>query len=180
MALVKCKQCSNEVASNAAACPKCGAPVPKGTSTAKVLLFVFGGLGLCFFGTCALGVVGAAVGKGGTSSTASSSAAASARYVDIRKLLSEYRDNEVRADATFKGRYVQVDGVVSTIKRDVLNSIYVTLGPSPGFEVPQVQCFFSEAQAKRAATLSQGSRVSVRGRVDGLLMNVLVRECEFL
>jgi len=34
--------------------------------------------------------------------------------------------------------------------------------------------------AKKAASLSSGARVTVRGRVDGLLMNVIVRECEFL
>lgn len=29
MALVKCKDCGNEVSDSAASCPKCGAPVPK-------------------------------------------------------------------------------------------------------------------------------------------------------
>lgn len=29
MALLKCKECGNEVADSAKACPKCGAPVPK-------------------------------------------------------------------------------------------------------------------------------------------------------
>lgn len=181
MALVKCKQCGTEVANNAATCPQCGAKVPRGMSTGKILLLVFGGLGMCFFGTCMVGAVGMAMNKprAGSSSGTNSTAAASAKYVDIRTLLSEYTDNEVRADSTFKGRYVQIDGVVNDVKRDVLNTIYVTLG-SGVLEVIQVQCFFNEGQAKKAASLSRGTRVSVRGRVDGLLMNVLMKDCEFL
>jgi len=182
MALVKCKQCGTEVANNAATCPQCGAKVPRGMSTGKILLLIFGGLGVCFFGTCMVGAVGMARSKpggAGSSSGASSTAAASARYVDIHTLLSEYADNQVRADSTFKGRYVQIDGVVNDVRRDVLNTIYVTLGSSQ-LEVLQVQCFFNEGQAKRAASLSRGSRVSVRGRVDGMLMNVLMKDCEFL
>jgi RNA polymerase subunit RPABC4/transcription elongation factor Spt4 len=29
MALIKCKDCNNDVSDSAAACPKCGAPIPK-------------------------------------------------------------------------------------------------------------------------------------------------------
>jgi hypothetical protein len=147
-------------------------------STKKILLLVFGGLGVCVLGTCLLGVV--LRGAARSSRASSSNAAASARYVDIRTLLSEYSDNEVRADSAFKGRYVQVDGIVNDVKRDILNSIYVTLGTGRLLEVPQVQCFFSEAQATKAAWLSKGAHISVRGRVDGLMVNVLLRDCEFL
>lgn len=175
MALVQCKECSNEVSTNAPACPKCGAPVPRQRPKSKALLFVLGGVGL-LLGTCLLGVVVAAVKPGG-SSAASSSAVDSARYVDMRTLLSEYSDNEVRADANFKGRYVLVDGVVNDIKRDLLNSGYLTLGTGRALEIPQVQCFFNKDQEQKAARLSKGSRISVRGQVDGLMVNVLLRDC---
>jgi uncharacterized membrane protein YvbJ len=48
--------------------------------------------------------------------------AESSRWVDIRKLLAEYADSEVRADNTFKGHYVLIDGIVSDVKRDLLNT----------------------------------------------------------
>lgn len=177
MALVKCRRCGTNMLSDAAACPGCGAPMARGMSTKKVLLLIGGGLGMCLVGTCLLGVVmrGAA-----SSSRPSVPSAAESRYVDIRTLLSEYSDNEVRADSTFKGRYVHFDGVVNDVKRDILNTIYVTFGTGRMLELPQVQCFFSEAQAPQAARLSKGTKVSVRGRVDGLMVNVLLRDCEFL
>lgn len=178
MALVKCGRCGTNMLSDATACPGCGAPVARGMSKKKLLLLVGGGLGMCLVGTCLLGMV--MRGAASSSRASSPSAAESSRYVDIRTLLSEYSDNEVRADSAFKGRYVHFDGVVNDVKRDILNTIYVTFGTGRMLEVPQVQCFFSEAQAPQAARLSKGAKVSVRGRVDGLMVNVLLRDCAFL
>lgn len=99
--------------------------------------------------------------------------------MEIRKLLAEYSDNEIRADSAFKGQLIQTTGVVDDVKKDIMDSIYVTLGTGRQFEIPQVQCFFDDVHAKKAAALSKGARVTVRGRVDGLMMNVLVKDCEF-
>lgn len=38
MALIKCKECGSEVSDSAKTCPKCGAPVPKGTSLLTVIV----------------------------------------------------------------------------------------------------------------------------------------------
>jgi len=98
--------------------------------------------------------------------------------VEITDLLEEYRDNEVRADTRFKGQVVELRGVVGNVKRDVTATIYVTLGTGKPVETPEVQCFFEDRLAKRAAELSRGDKISVVGRVRGLLVNVLM-DCEF-
>ena len=184
MALAKCGKCGSELAPQAAACAQCGTPVSKPSlSTNKIFLIVFGSLGMCCFGTCALGAVGSMANKAGGNQPAASStlsAAASARWVEISTLLDEYRDNEVRADSSFKGTWIQTTGYVDDVKRDFMNSIYVTLGTGRELEIPQVQCFFADSEAKKAATLSKGARVTVRGRVEGRMMNVLVKRCEFV
>lgn len=100
--------------------------------------------------------------------------------VPIRTLLNEYSDNEIRADALYKGKLVQVTGRVSDTKRDILNSIYVTLGTGRMFEIPEVQCFFEDDWARAAAQLSKGQTITVRGRVDGLMFNVLMSNCEIV
>jgi tRNA_anti-like len=102
------------------------------------------------------------------------------RTVDIRTLLGEYNDNQFRADSTFKGHVIQTSGFVGDVKRDLLGDAFIMLGVGGPFEVPMVQCVLSKAQAKKAASLSQCSRVTVRRRVSGLMMNVVVRECEFV
>ena len=38
MAIIKCKECGTEVSDKAKVCPKCGAPVPKGTSLFTVII----------------------------------------------------------------------------------------------------------------------------------------------
>ncbi|MCY1075183.1 OB-fold protein [Archangium lansingense] len=181
MALVKCKQCGNEVATNAAACPKCGAPPPRRASIGKKVAIALAGLfGLCFFGTC-ISSLSNGGNRGSASATRTSARSTQpATPVDIRTLLGEYSGNEVRADANYKGRIIQTTGIVRDVKRDIVDSIYVTLGTGQQLEIPVVQCLFDEVHAKKAASLSSGARVTVRGRVDGLLMNVVVRECEFV
>ncbi|MBZ4423395.1 OB-fold putative lipoprotein [Myxococcus sp. RHSTA-1-4] len=150
-------------------------------STKKILFIIFGVLAVYTVGSVLLR--GSRGGRGPSASartSAEDAAKKSARWVEISTLLSEYRDNEVRADSSFKGTWVQTSGYVDDVKRDFLNSIYVTLGTGQALEVPQVQCFFADSEAKKAATLTRGARVTVRGRVDGLMMNVLVKRCEFV
>ncbi|MCY1083423.1 OB-fold protein [Archangium lansingense] len=181
MALVKCKQCGGDVASDAAACPKCGAPPPRGASVGKKVAFALAGLfGLCFFGTCVSAVVKARNNGGTSASQMSSLPDEAVKMVHLREILSEYRDNEVRADSHFKGRVIQTAGYVRDVKRDILGKIFVTVGTGQQLEIPVVQCAFSDAHAQKAASLSKGTPVGIRGRVDGLMMNVLVKDCVFV
>ncbi|WP_434042221.1 MULTISPECIES: OB-fold protein [Sorangium] len=98
--------------------------------------------------------------------------------VEIKQLLGEYGDNEVRADNAFKGKLVQVTGLVGDVKKDITGGIYVTVGTGGMLEIPVVQCSISESEAGAASALSKGQRVTVRGRVSGLMMNVQVSDCE--
>lgn len=100
--------------------------------------------------------------------------------VALPDLLAEYHDNEVRADGRFKGKVLRTSGLVGDVKKDILNSIYVTVGTGKMFEIPVVQCFVRSGEERRAAALSKGDRVTVRGRVEGLMMNVLVKDCEIV
>lgn len=106
--------------------------------------------------------------------------ASETKDVNIATLLAEYKNNEVRADGEFKGPRIRVTGIVSGIKQDLTNSIYVTIGTGRQFETPEVQCFFSEENRTRAAALNRGQKITVTGNVWGLMMNVIVKDCEFV
>ena len=146
-------------------------------------------------GWCALALI-ITVGRGGDESATShtgtnaatprASTAAPSRprpaapvvqRVPVTTLLSEYKDNEIRADGKFKGKRIEVSGRVEDVKKDFLDNTYVTLGTGKMLEIPVVQCFLKNGQTQRAATLSKGDSVTVQGEVDGLMMNVLVRGC---
>lgn len=102
---------------------------------------------------------------------------AAATPVTIDAILAEYKDNEVRADGKFKGKSIRTTGLVGDVKKDVLGDIYVTVGTGKDFELPRVQCFVAKGEEARAAALSHGAKVTIRGTVEGLMMNVLVKSC---
>ncbi len=101
----------------------------------------------------------------------------SAKTVPLATLLSEYKDNEVRADGEFKGRRVMVTGIVSDVKKGLIGGMYIVIGTGKPFEIPALQCFPNSSQESAAAALSKGQQVSLAGTVGGLMMNVLLKGC---
>lgn len=151
-------------------------PQARGMGAGKVLLII-GGIIVLGFGGC---VVCVAVGAS-ASKAAAQKARNEAESVTIKELMTEYKANEVRADARWKGKFVKVSGgVVGDVKKDLLDSAYLTLGAkdAEAFELRSVQCFLTKEGASRAANLNKGETATVSGKVDGLMMNVLIRECE--
>lgn len=165
-------------------------PKPGMSTFAKIMIAfgVFAAFGMVSCGACVMiGAKGASEAAKAVeqqkvvAEAANTKARESATPLALDKLLSEYKDNEVRADAQFKGSYYELEGTVGDIKKGIIgNDFYVTLGTGAMFEIPAVQCFPSSDQATAAMQLSKGSRVRLRGRVDGLMMNVLLKDCEIL
>lgn len=90
-------------------------------------------------------------------------------------LVQHYVNNEVRADGYFKDKTFYVEGVISDIGKDILGGIYVTLdGPRGDFR--KVQCFIDDAEL--AAQLDKGYTAAFYGRCTGLMMNVLMKDCQ--
>jgi hypothetical protein len=107
-------------------------------------------------------------------------AAVTAETVDLESLLSSYKDNEIAADASFKGKQIRVTGIVGDVKKDILDNPYVIVGTGKDFEIPTVQCSLSTKGVDRAATLHKGDSVTMRGTVSGLMFNVQLKNCEVL
>jgi hypothetical protein len=103
-----------------------------------------------------------------------------ARNVKIDDLLRDYRTNEVRADTQYKGKWIHVvGGQVDEVRRSG-DSSYVLIGTGKVFEIPEVQCMLKSDQTGKAASLTKGRHIHVRGKVTGLLLNVLISECEIM
>jgi len=96
-----------------------------------------------------------------------------AQTIEARQLVRLYEQNEVKADKDFKGKTFYVTGTVSDIKKNMMDDIYVTLeGDGP---LHEVQCYFDNADI--AADLQKGQQVTFQGKCDGLMMNVLMKDC---
>lgn len=101
------------------------------------------------------------------------------REVQAVELLSLYASNELAGDAEYKGKEIRITGIVGRVGNDILGTPYVTLGSGRDLEVRQVQCMLDKASASIAARLTPGQTITMRGKVDGLMMNVIVRSCSF-
>jgi len=88
-------------------------------------------------------------------------------------LTASYEENEVKADENFKGKTFFVEGTVRDIKKDIMDDIYVILEGDQMFR--DVQCFFDDKNT--ASQLQKGMRVTFQGKCDGLMMNVLMKNC---
>jgi hypothetical protein len=120
---------------------------------------------------------------GGMTSTGPSPATASPEEimtVPIGTLLADYENNEVGADIKYKGKILRVTGKAGDIKKDILDHIYVTVGTGKQFEIPEVQAFFDDAHTAKAASLKKGQQITVQGRCEGLMMNVLMKDSVFI
>ena len=95
----------------------------------------------------------------------------------LSTLLAAYKDNEVHADATYKGNSIEVTGIVGDVKKDILDEPYIIVGTGRELEVPTVQCSLAASAVDRATWLHKGDAVTVRGTVTGLLFNVQLKDC---
>jgi len=107
------------------------------------------------------------------------SATAAPTDVDVGTLVTAYKANEVRADAAYKGKRVRVKGIVGDVKKDITDSMYVTIGNGGDFELQTVHCQVSDKQVQAASALDKGNTVTVTGTVNGLILtSVILKDCE--
>ena len=89
--------------------------------------------------------------------------------ISAATLIAAYEANEVAADEKFKGKLIEVTGVIDSIAKDILGDPYVTLGSGKDFEIAHVQAMFPASAAKQLAGLRKGTNDhgSVRLRRQG-------------
>lgn len=159
----------------------------KGMPGWAIALIILGVLIVSGFVGCVV-CVGAA-GKAVSDTIASASASAAAEkdaakaakvVVEASKLVGDYKANEVKADETYKGKYVVTGGIIQDIKKDVFDKTYIVIVPVEDKDkpivVPAIQCTPPEGNTG-AGKLVKGAPFAVTGRVKGLLFNVQLEDC---
>ena len=96
------------------------------------------------------------------------------------KILKDYASNEIAADQTYKGKQVFIVGRIVDIKKDLLDTPYVTLKSLSGSEFRRVQAFFDDDKLAELAKLRKDQIVGVIGRCDGLMVNVLIKDSRLI
>jgi len=93
-------------------------------------------------------------------------------------LVAEYEANEIAADRKYKGKMVQVSGIVESIGKDILDTMYVTLDSGQEFGITHVQCYFDNSAESYLSSLQKGRSVVITCRCDGKFGNVLLKDCD--
>lgn len=97
--------------------------------------------------------------------------------VDIAK---EYKDNEVAAEAKYKGKKVEISGIINSIGKDVLDDVYIVLSNGDEYAIiNNVQCYFKDKeQISKVAELQKGQEVTLIGTVNSSIAGtVTVKDC---
>ena len=194
--LVKCPFCAEEINKDATVCKHCNKKLSKGGKKPKGCLFYMGIGFLIIFG---LGVLGNIMDPDGSKKAernkisqqqavkekenrkiaeaqAKENKINSAIHITATRLFSNYEANEIAADNEYKGNNVVVTGYISNIGKDILGSMYVSLKTDN--IIGSVQCMFSKEYNQQLSNLSKGEKVSIFGKVDGKLGNVLINDSE--
>lgn len=97
--------------------------------------------------------------------------------ISASDLLVAYDENGVKADEDYKGKLLEVTGIIRNIDKDFLDETYVTLDTGADFELISVQCYFKGDSAKKLSELKKGEEVTIIGTCDGSVVNVILEKC---
>lgn len=101
--------------------------------------------------------------------------------ITAKQLEQEYDDNQFAADEKYKGRLVEVVGVIITIDKDFSNNPYINLAAqASGHSVTGVWCRFAKEDASSLAKVTKRHEVTVQGICEGMGSNVNLKNCKVI
>lgn len=137
-------------------------------------------------GLVIVGIIAAVSGGGGNETpTATDTPKASdtpkAKPVAVKAatIIKEFEDNELAADAKYKGKMLKVTGVVDKIDAEFLDEdqYVLRLGGGSDFELVTVNC--NDMSTEELSTINKGDSVTVIGEFDdGGDLGVEVKDCK--
>ncbi len=92
-------------------------------------------------------------------------------------LYADYQDNEIRADSEYKGKIIEISGVVKSVGKDKNGYPYIFLRTSQTV-ILGIQCFLGEYNYDDAMRVSKGQRVRIKGKVAGKFTNIQLHYCQ--
>ena len=173
----KCKKCGNEVVQYARNCPQCGVKDPTNLAgTMRIITLV----GLVIFVILLLLSVGDKT-KPVVSTKKESAHSEVAKVVEVEKpiivpahkMCFDFSENAVAAKIKYKDKLVQVTGIVTDIVAGFGKGTSVVLNDG-------INCCFDDNWTESIAKLTKGQELTIQGKCDGTLMNILMGECKII
>ena len=180
--MVKCKVCGKEI-SKGAKCPNCGKDSRCFVSRHKVLT-VIGGLVI-------IGALGNITDGNSNNKISNDKQTSVSNEVENKKqmepelnisateLINAYKENEVKADKMYKGKIVEVNGIVDGIDSDMDDKAVVRLSDGDEFSIYNVSCCIDDENQDRACELKRGQNVTIVGVADGEIVGEpFIKDCK--
>jgi hypothetical protein len=98
--------------------------------------------------------------------------------VNAETLYLAYHRNEVSADAAYKGRTLEVSGIVESIDKDFMDEVVIRLATSNEFE--SVDAHLNKSEESAAAQLEKGQVVKLTCTGGGMIVgSPTLSDCAF-
>lgn len=95
------------------------------------------------------------------------------------KLLTEYEENEVKADNLYRGKKLKIYGKVDAIGKDIADKPYITFDNRGENIFSSVQIYFTKEEQYKLSKLSKGQIVTITGICEGKFINILIKDSVF-
>lgn len=100
--------------------------------------------------------------------------------IDAIDLAIEFDENEIAAEQKYKGKIIEVEGMITDFGIDILDKPYLTLAGIDEYGLTDIACYFPSEAATELATLAKWDEVIVRGECRGKTMHVMLKNCELV
>lgn len=101
-------------------------------------------------------------------------------YIDAYDIISAYVENTVTADSLYRDKTLEIQGKVSDIGKDLIDTPFLTIRGSR-FTFEGMRCNFSKADEDLLMNVEKNQDIVVRGKIEGeKLGTVLVSNCEIV
>ena len=192
--MVKCKVCGKEI-SKGAKCPNCGKDSRCFVSRHKVLtvicgLVIIGALGSVTGGNSNNKIsdskqTSVSVENSDSKQTSVSTENSNKKQMEpelsisATELINAYKENEIKADKMYKGKIVEVNGIVDGINSGIDDKAIVILSDGDEFSFDNVQCCIDNDNQDKACELEKGQNVTIVGRADGEIAGTpFIKDCK--
>ena len=192
--MVKCKICGKEI-SKGAKCPNCGKDSRCFVSRHKVLtvicgLVIIGALGSVTGGNSNNKIsdnkqTSVSVENSDDKQTSVSTENSNKKQMEpelsisATELINAYKENEIKADKMYKGKIVEVNGIVDGINSGIDDKAIVILSNGDEFSFDNVQCCIDNDNQDKACELEKGQNVTIVGRADGEIAGTpFIKDCK--
>lgn len=160
-------------------------PPKKKKKAGKIVAIILGAI-------IVLVVLGNILGSNGTENDTTAAANADAKSsssvekpkeetikISAVDILAEYEANAVKADSKYKGKMLEISGVIDDFGKDILDQTYITISDGKEFSTNDVQFYFDDSETSKVAELKKGDSVVIVGRCGEFnVFNLAVNDCK--